>query len=466
MDSKLFVAGLGALSLASQVQAANDRPNVLLILTDDHSYPHLGAYGNENCVNFNLTPNMDALASDGVLFNKCYTAASTSAPSRSSIFTGQSPMKARVLRFGQPAQSTELFFTDLLREAGYWVGLSGRIHHLSGGSGIDNLQEVYTEMGMAGKAFNSRFNLAESFATKKKNYPLVGEKLGSVLDKMPEEKPFFLYFGISQPHVPNPETWPDVDIDKMKLPDDLPNTEEQRIIYARYLQGVKECDNIVGQMIDALKQRGLYENTLIILMGDNGEWLPSTNVRDLSQPARCKGSLYDRGIHVPLIVRYPQHQKKGHVSNQLVSGLDLSDFILEQAGLESTPTMEGISFTPALKGKKYDGRKYAFAAKSYHPSDLPNYSRAVTNGRYLFKYNMYYKDWRLPFELFDLQEDPFQYVNLFDKPEVADIQKELLYQIDRWILLSADFMPPTSEILRIHELKGVDYKGKKIKTKK
>ncbi|MFR9592034.1 MAG: sulfatase [Rikenellaceae bacterium] len=446
-----FFIGVAALTTLplSELSAEQSRPNILLILSDDHSFPHVGAYGDENCKRFNLTPNMDALAKEGVLFNRAYTSASTSAPSRSSMFTGQSPLKVKALRFGQAVQPETNFFTDLLRESGYWVGLSGRGHHLSSISRTKNLAEIAVEAGMAGREFNSRFDLANSFPTNGKNYLKVEKHIGDILDSTPKEKPFFLYYGITQPHVPNPETYPDVDIRQMQMPDDMPKSAEYRVLYARYLQAVKECDNVLGQILDALKQRGLYEDTVIIFMGDNGEWLNSSAAPLV---VRSKGTLYDRGTHVPLIVRYPEKSKRGLVSDALVSGVDICSFVLDVASVEQTPQMEGISFLPALSNKKYDQREYAFCAKGYHPSDAPNYSRSVNDGRFLMKYNMQYKPHRPTFELFDLQKDPFQYDNLFDNPAYKSTQEELLTQLDYWMVKCGDFMPPPCEAMAINAI--------------
>ena len=83
---------------------AKDRPNILLILSDDHSVPHVGAYGDINCIRFGITPNLDAMAVEGMLFNRAYTAAPQCAPSRISIFAGRSPVGLGTSRFAQPAR--------------------------------------------------------------------------------------------------------------------------------------------------------------------------------------------------------------------------------------------------------------------------------------------------------------------------------------------------------------------------
>ena len=139
--------------------AADSRPNVLLILSDDHSMPHLGAYGDANCKRFNITPNLDAMASEGMLFNRVYTAAPQCAPSRISIFAGRSPVGLSTTRFAQPARADTRLFTDVLRDGGYWVGLDGRHQHLDGrGKDLNHVSEALVELGMRDGAFEQRFD--------------------------------------------------------------------------------------------------------------------------------------------------------------------------------------------------------------------------------------------------------------------------------------------------------------------
>ena len=114
------------------VATAVDRPNILLILSDDHSVPHVGCYGGENIKRFDITPNLDRFAAQGMRFDRAYTAAPQCAPSRISIFAGRSPVGLGVTRFAQPPRGEVRFFTDVLRENGYWVGLDGRHQHLDG----------------------------------------------------------------------------------------------------------------------------------------------------------------------------------------------------------------------------------------------------------------------------------------------------------------------------------------------
>ncbi len=438
---------------------AADRPNILLVLSDDHSYPHLGAYGDKNCLDYNITPNIDAFAKESVLFTKGHVTSPHSAPSRVSIFTGMYPLANQTSRFGQCARNGEALFTDLLREAGYWVGVTGRNHHIdmmTRREYSDELIEWIEDLGFAGEKFNSRFNLEEVVPTQGDKYLQVGKRLDTILDGINYDKqPFFLYYGTSQPHTPWPTKHPNIDDPKkLILPPDFTNDAQTRKRYAKYLQAVNHCDVAFGQMMDVLKKRGLYENTIIIFVGDNGESLE-----------RGKGTVYDRGTHVPYIVRLPEKFRKtnanGTTSDALVSGLDVAATVLDAAGVKPASTMDGISLMPILegKGKNYTPRKYHFTQKGWHThtytvnNDKLKPSRAVTDGRYLFKINAIPTESVPAFELFDLEKDPFQLTNLAADEKHKAKLKELIFELDKKMMLDGDYLAPPSEVISIHASK-------------
>ncbi len=470
----IFVVLCGALSCRSE----SSRPNILLVLSDDHSVPHLGAYGDENCKRFSITPNLDALAAEGMRFDRAYTTAPQCAPSRTSIFAGRSPVGLSATRFAQPARAETTFFTDLLRAGGYWVGMDGRHQHLDGRNrDLDHVTDGLVELGMRGEAFESRFDhFVRGAATKRDEILKVGEKVDLVLDSVPDGKPFFLYFGFSQPH----RNWGDdhdgIDPDQLVLPPDWPDLPETRLDYARYLAEVRDLDTGFGLIDNVLEKRGLKGNTLLIFMGDNGEAL-----------LRGKGTLYSRGTHVPLLVRWPEVVEAGSTSDILVSGTDLSATILEVAGLSAASGMTGVSFLDALKGKAFEGRDYVFAERGWHfgpimQTDGFDLSRSVVSSRYLYIYNaiperryspvdmgrnpvwrrmqsmakqgelsalyqrLYFDLPRPIFELYDLEEDPFQLDNLAGKEELESVETRLRVEMDKWMIRESDFLPLPSHV--------------------
>ncbi|MEX0324298.1 MAG: sulfatase [Puniceicoccaceae bacterium] len=458
-------------------------PNILLILSDDHSLPHVGAYGDENCLNSNITPNLDAFAKESMRFNRGYTTAAQCAPSRTSIFTGCSPIETRTSRFAQPARSSRTFFTEVLQRNGYWVGTGGRNHHLTGrGRDGPHIQEAFTEMGIGIADLMERFDLVSTCRTKGEDMAKVGENFSMVLDKIPENKPFFLYFGFNQPHRGFGNDHEGIDPDKLILPKDWPDLPEVRLDYARYLAEVRDMDYCFGKVMEVLEQRGLKENTIVIFMGDNGEAL-----------LRGKGTLYNRGINVPLMVRWPDRIKSGTTSDILVSGMDLGPTILAAAGLETPGYMAGISFLPELLGRPFESRQYIFAERGWHFGHLTDTEgfdlcRAIISDKYHYIYNAIpnnpyspvdmrfkdawlaikeapslpspykrlYRDTPRPFvEIFDVDKDPFQLNNLFGKPEMEEIEREMRIALEKQMIREGDFVPLITDILGFTDYRNV-----------
>ncbi len=457
---------------------AKDRPNILLILSDDHSVPHVGAYGDINCIRFGITPNLDAMAVEGMLFNRAYTAAPQCAPSRISIFAGRSPVGLGTSRFAQPARSDTVLFTDVLKKHGYWVGLDGRHQHLDGRSrDLDHVTNTLVELGMQDDAFESRFDhFVRGAKTKGEAIHEVDNMIEIALDKVGEGQPFFLYFGFNQPHRKWGDDHEKIDPETLILPPDWPDLPEVRLDYAKYLAEVRDLDTGMGIVDAVLEKRRLKENTLVIFMGDNGEAL-----------LRGKGTLATRGTHVPLIVRWPGMVKPGSVSDSLISGVDLAATILEVAGLDAAPGMTGVSFLDELRGKTFKGRDHVFAERGWHfgpimQTDGFDLSRSITTRSHHYIYNaiperrfspvdmennpawlaiqdlheagrlsalherLYFQNPRPIFELYDLETDPFQLTNLAGRKAMESIEERLRFEMDKWMIRESDFLPLPSHV--------------------
>ncbi len=473
------------LLLCITASAAIARPNILLVLSDDHSLPHLGSYGCANCQTLSLTPNLDGFALEGMRFNRAYTAAPQCAPSRTSIFAGRSPVGLRATRFAQPASADTPFFTDILREAGYWTGLDGRHQHLDGKKrDADHVSETLVRNGMRGEDFDSRFDhFVQGINTKGAALDELATIFGAALDKVPDSQPFFLYFGFSQPHRKWGDDHDGIDPDQLVLPPDWPDLPAVRLDYARYLAEVRDLDTGFGAIMQELADRGQAEDTLVIFMGDNGEAL-----------LRGKGTLYQRGINVPLIVRWPGKIQPGTVSDTLISGVDLAPTVLEVAGLSSAPGMTGQSLLPTLLGHtNAQKRTEVFSERSWHwgpitRTDGFDLSRSVTTDRFHFIYNalpdrsytpvdmaaknvaweavkqahadgslsrdherLYFSNPRPLFELYDINADPFQLKNLAGQSESDAIETELRNKLDQWMINEGDYLPLPSHVWGIEQ---------------
>lgn len=449
----------------------NRQPNIILILSDDHSYPHLGCYGNENIKRFNITPNLDEFASQGMHFDRAYTTAPQCAPSRAAIFTGRSSVGLGVTRFSQPPRGGTRFFTDYLREGGYWAGMDGRNQHLQGRTREpEHMEKLLNELGM--RPLDDRFDHFVASASTG-NVEKIPAWIHSILDKVPRGKPFFLYFGFNQPHRGFGEAHEGIDPDQLQLPDDWPDLPEVRLDYARYFNKVRQMDKGFGYIMDVLEERGLEENTLVVFMGDNGEAI-----------LRGKGTLHQRGINVPFVVRWPGVVEAGSASSALVSGEDLGPTFLEVAGIEVPEDMTGVSFLPELKGENFKGRDYIFAERGWHWGPITNTDgwdlcRSITSDRYHLIYNatpnqiywpvdqvrknayawlaikkadslrtlapiyhdLYFRRPRAVIELYDLKEDPFELNNLAGEPEYQSIKNQLIRELDLWMVREQDYLP-------------------------
>jgi arylsulfatase A-like enzyme len=458
----LLLAGLPG-TLAARAAAA--RPNIVLILSDDHSVPHLGCYGSPNP----KTPALDAFAAQSMRFYRAHTTAPQCAPSRGSIFTGRSPVANDSTRFTQPARPDHPFLTDVLRQNGYWAGLDGRTHHLAGRrEGADHENEALRAAGLN--------YLEDRFDHIRLGGPQNGEGFAAALDKVPSGKPFFLYFGFSQPHrgfpPPPPEHANMFEPAKLQLPPDFPDLPELRADYARYLYKVYRLDRGFAGVMEVLERRKPAPNTIVVFMGDNGESL-----------LRGKGTLYQRGTNVPLIIRWPGVIAPGSRSDILVSGEDIGPTLLDAVGLKVPASMTGTSFLPALKGQPFKGREYVYTERGWHwgpitRTDGLDLSRAIIAQRFKLIYNLlpdrpYHpvdmgrdEVWRelvtasqtnrlsplhqrliFPqpqrpiFELFDLENDPYEMTNLAGQNEFEATETKLRIALAKWMVREGDYLP-------------------------
>jgi N-sulfoglucosamine sulfohydrolase len=448
------------LALSSALSAQNTRPNVLLVLSDDHSVPHVGAYGNNDI----KTPNLDRFAKEGMRFNRAYVAAPQCVPSRAALMTGRSPVAIQMTRFSAPLGLEYKTWLELLRAQGWFTGVAGRNYHLDGSQLPPESQVVFDKYEL--KTFTRRLDYVKT------GNALVQYR--EFLDAVPKGKPFALQLCSNDPHrpldanaIPQPH-----DPAKIKLPAHYPDTPAVRADFARYYDEIARFDAFFGEVLAELSKRGLAENTIVVFMGDNG-----------ASQFRGKGTLYEFGVHVPLLARWPGKLKAGAVTDELISGEDLAPTFLEACGQKPLPEMTGRSFLKLLRGESYTGRQYVFSERGAHGSGLPtgtspfDLGRVVIGRRYKLIYNvlwqlpyqpvdfagdamwkelqqmnregklsaemarLYFSPTRPMFELFDLESDPSEFKNLIDSPEHAAIALELKAALQEWMILQRDYAP-------------------------
>ena len=281
----------------------SEKPNILLVLSDDHSAPHVGCYGNPDI----KTPNLDKFAAQGMRFDRAYVTCPQCVPSRASIFTGRSPVAIAMSRFSAPLPRDIKTYPEALRTAGWFTGVAGRTYHMDGAANSPESRAVFEKYKLA--TFPDRLDYVKT----------AGENAASLaqfrefLDLKPQDKPFFLQLCSNDPHRPLTTCGPEKhDPAKIKLPAHYPDTKLVREDFARYYDEIAHFDVFFGEVLAELDKRGLADNTLVAFMGDNG-----------CSQFRGKGTLYEFGIHVPLLVRWPGKIKPGSRTSELISGEDL-----------------------------------------------------------------------------------------------------------------------------------------------
>jgi arylsulfatase A-like enzyme len=463
------IATFAATDAASVTEKQAARPNILLILSDDHSTPHLGAYGDRAA----RTPNLDRFASEGMLFDKHFCVAPQCVPSRAGFVTGRSAVAARITRFSSPLPADVPALPDLLRDHGYYTGICRRSFHLDGPGKVGGVtQQVFNEHPEL-RTFRNRVDYLDFNSPREKTVSIVN----GFLDKVPARKPFFLWVSFNEPHHPWNRPAPDspTDPQKIAVPRYLPDIPEVRRDLARYYDEVAAMDEEFGWVMDILEKRDLAKNTLIVFLGDNGYAFP-----------HGKGSLYDPGLNTPLIVRWPGKVKSGGRSHQLISGEDITPTLLAAAGVPTAKGMSGLSFLNYLLGEKFEGRRYIFAERGPHgqstfrettSSNGFDQSRCVRSKAFKLIYNCtphqvyrpvdsgsdrywkamtglnkegklgaeyvraYFTTPRPVFELYDLEHDPAELNNLAGKPEYAKIERELDAALQEKMILDFDYLP-------------------------
>ncbi|MBM3748578.1 MAG: sulfatase [Acidobacteria bacterium] len=457
-----------ALTAAARLPAAESRPNIVLMLSDDHTAFILGAYGDPVV----RTPNLDRFARQGIRCDRAFQSAPQCVPSRAALMTGRSPVAARIARFNSPLPPDVITLPELLRAGGYYTGVCRRNFHLDGPAKPGPLmRSVFDRRAMV--TWDKRVDYLDRGSPRNQTVA----RLDEFFSKAPRGKPFFLWVNFNDPH----HVWdrdavtPPIDPKQVPVPPFLPDLPGVREDLARYYNEVSRLDEECQWVFDALQQRGFASNTIVIFMGDNGMAFP-----------HGKGSLYDPGLNVPLLIRWPGRIKPGSTTSELISGEDLAPTLLEAAGLPAPKEMSGRSFLKLLSGQPYQGRQHIFAQRGQHGSSTFNektrsssfdLARCARSQRYKLIYNCtpyqvyspvdsandpgwqqmvaghqagtlapqferaYFTHPRPIFELYDLEKDPHELDNLAGRPEHAAAERELKEALYEKMILDYDFLP-------------------------
>jgi len=407
--------------------ASDNRPNVLLFITDDESWLERSAYGWSTLP----TPHFDRVAKQGVLFANAFTSAPSCAPSRASILTGRNFWELKQGAFIQAWLPREFpVLPQLLEDHGYIVGRTGK----GWGPG------VFPEQGhgpdVAGKEFNKR-KVADPL---RDISPIdYAGNLEAFLKERAPGQPFFFWAGTTEPHGPwgqgnhlRLEKEYSVGLDDTKVPPFVEDTRASRKTRANFLYEICYADKQLGRMLDCLESAGELENTLVIVTADNGTAI-----------AKGKATPYDWATHEPLAVMWPARVPKGRTVTDFVNFADFAPTILEAAGVKTPVSMSGRSFLDALlseeSGRIDPNRNFTVTGIEWHGEFDPERKTARTIRTDRYSCIMWYDGDEdgtggrplepSAIELYDIENDPWQEADLSTKAEYRDIRERLSQQL-------------------------------------
>jgi len=367
----------------SQLVAQDQRPNILIAISDDHSFPHASAYG----AKFVETPAFDRIANEGILFMNGWAPSPGCSPSRAAILTGRYPWQ--IEEAGTHASTFPdkyVVFPDLLEDAGYWVGFTGK------GWGPGDWEVSGRDRNPAGPAFQDvRLDPPHQYIS---NIDYAGN-FEEFLEQRPDDSPFYFWLGTSEPHrayeqgigLEAGKRLEDADV-----PAYLPDTPEVRSDLLDYAVEIEWFDSHLARSIQILEEIGELDNTIIIVTSDQGMPFP-----------RAKANLYEDGLHVPLAVRWGDAVIGGRVVNDLVSLIDFMPTILEASEIDHPGDfpMTGRSLmeilTSSEEGIMDPKRDAVFAGRERHSySRWDNHTypiRAIRTHQYLYIRNFAPERW-------------------------------------------------------------------------
>ncbi|MEM0926819.1 MAG: sulfatase [Planctomycetota bacterium] len=354
--------------------SGEDRPNFLLITVDDMSCDSVGVFG---CELPETTPNIDALARSGMRYEYAHVQVGNCYPSRNVMWSGLYPHQTNVEGFYQVRDATHPHLCDLMQQAGYFVGIRGKVSHSTPYQPYRwdaNLTEIN------GKTLHTKDIASYGKSTER----------GIALAKQ-AGKPFCININISDPHKPfygigkggKPFDDPHVPsrvyrADEVPIPGFLFDHPDVRQELADYYSSVRRADDCLGAVMEALRVSGEEQETVIVFLSDHGMPLPF-----------AKTALWHHSTWTPLIVRWPTVTKAGAVDREhMVSAVDLLPTIMEIAGLDPTKqTFAGRSFASTLRGESQENRDYVF--KVYNENSGSNRSpmRSVQSKRFGYLFN-------------------------------------------------------------------------------
>lgn len=357
------------------------RPNILFIIFDDWNWSHAGAYG---CT-WVKTPNFDRIAREGILFRHAFTSNPKCSPCRASILTGRNTWQLEEASCHNGLFPSKFaVYPDLLEEAGYVVGLTGK------GWGPGDFRTTGFKRNPAGPSFDQQKLAVPASGINRNDY---AGNLAVFLKQRPPDRPFCFWMGFHEPHRPY-ERGSGVRLGKrledVKVPSYLPDCAIVRGDLLDYAVEVEWADQQIGKALKLLADTGELERTLIVVTSDHGMPFPYV-----------KGQIFEDGFHLPLAMRWGEGIKPGRVVEDFINVRDLAPTYLELAGQKPHPQMSGRSLLEILRSTQSGWidptRKLMLVGKERHdlgrPNDWGYPVRALRTTEFLYVHNYFPERW-------------------------------------------------------------------------
>jgi len=450
------------------------RPNIIMILTDDHAAHAISAYGSR----VNQTPRIDEIAQRGRRLQNCFVTNSICTPSRASILTGTHSHVNGVYGLQTPMQANQPTFVSQLKSAGYATAIFGK-WHLGEGPGHDPVDfDEWAVLRGQGEYFDPYF-LTEDGVIQRKGYAtdLITDMSLDWLERRDPDQPFCLLIHHKAPHrpwepdekhagmyaeadIPLPETfWDDYATRGsaahralMRVADDLMLRDVKQTPpeglsyedlavwkYRRYLEDYLACvasvDDNVGRVIDWLDEQNLYDDTVLSYVSDQGFFLGDHGWFD-------KRFMYEESLRMPFVVSCPSLVPASEDPvTKIISNVDFARTLLEATGVEPHERMQGDSFWGQLTGESADEVEGEFYYR-YWENDESNHNTLAHYGLRTERYKIIYfyndgmgipgtsqRKYPPEWELYDLQEDPHELRNVFGDPAYADVRDQMISRL-------------------------------------
>ncbi len=445
-------AALGANPLAGQGPRGTARPNLIFMTTDGHRPDALSLNGNRILE----TPNFDRIGREGVQFRNSFVCNALCLPSRATALTGLHSHNTGCVDNLNRAIPTDIpLFTDLLRTAGYEVGVFGKAHVRDLGK-----RDFDYYFGYPGAATDYYWPVITEGSHGDLGPPTVhdGYVEDVVMDravrwiKEKRTKPFCMIFWFQSPHapffrprrlldlyngisIPKPATFDDDLKGYPGKPRAFANADDSIGTYTRnsqtksncartleevvkdYYAGIVAADQNVGKLYQALTDIGQLDDTAIMFSADHGFFLGEWRKYD-------KRFMHEPSIRTPMLIRYPRMVRPGSVVDPMVTNLDIAPTFLELAGVNIPSRMQGLSMVPFLKGEKPKTWRKDWLYEYYEYPGAHNVpkNRGVRTDRYKF---IHYYEAPEEFEMYDLQDDPGELHNLYGDPRHTGLANDL-----------------------------------------